>query len=509
MRNIKSIVKKVFVIILVASIQLSCKEDLELDNLNAVDDRVIGVDLNTTQGLVNGMYAPLQSIGMHGRWLNLIYDGVSDEADTPNNQPNIDRISNYLLDGSNDPVTMSFQACYQGINRANTLLDKRSAMSFDETTNNTFIGEALFMRAHYYFVLVTLYGDVPLTLSTQDEALPQSPQVDVYTQIIEDLKEAAILLPGKGREAGRPTNESAYAYLGKAYLYRADLFNDAVDYTLADEAFGKVVSYSLTPNFIDNFNTSGEYNDESLFEVGFIEDAASEQGTWTATPEFSNNTTTAGAGVAESTFRSTEYSAWRTAQPETEFLDKFDRTDPRSSDTFFFQNEPFGTGQYTWGNRPLDAEGNDLGNFNTPSVTTNVATIKKYSNYIENDIVTVNVDGINRRVLRYADVLLMRAEAEAKKPGGSLVTAMSYVNQVRSRPSVSMPALTAADMGSFMDIIIQERIMELSYEGHRFLDLKRWGIDFDVLNAVNSNYTIDERFLPFPNSEVQSNPNLK
>ena len=503
--------KKVSLLIYLSSFLfiVACKEDeiLEFENTNGVSTQLLGTDLAITEGAANALYAPMQGVGMYGRWGNLLYDAMSDEGNSPSDQANIDRISKYLLDGSTEANTFFFRACYQGIQRCNLLLEAKDKLSFAPVENNNFLGQAYFMRAHYYFCLVTRFNEVPLVLSTADGTLPKETPINIYNQIIEDLKRAALLLkPRSSQDQGRPTNESAYAYLGRTYMFRGDHFDDKNDYQLSKGALDKVVSYSLVDSFIDNFHYNGEYNDESLFEVGFIDEPnTSAGGAWAAeAPD--------GRGAVEGNFRSAEYSGWASIKATKNVFEAFEEDDPRQEESFFENGDPMADGEFKYGTKEAEEGLNDGFNGYANPLLEDEYAVRKYSVYIDRKH-QFQSNGINYKLIRYADVLLLKAEAELKRDGGSISEAVAYMNEVRARASVNMPPYPTPEypVGNFDEAfaaLIHERQTELAFEGHRLVDLIRWKKDIEVITPVKPNYTANRRYLPIPNTEIQVNPNI-
>ena len=516
MKNIK-ILSGFFMAISIIACKDAEDELLDINNTNEISVELIGTDLAVTEGAVNAIYAPMQGVGMNGRWGNLLYDAMSDEGNAPSDQADIDRISKYLLDGSTQANEQFFTGCYQGIHRCNTLLDEADKFSFAEDDNNNFLGQAYFMRAHYYFLLVTRFNEVPLKINAVDTQVPKSRAIDIYNQIISDLNNAADLLKEKGaQEQGRPTNESAYAYLGRVHMFKGDQFGDKEDYQLSLDNLNKVVSYSLVDSYIDNFHYNGEYNDESLFEIGFVDEAgtSSPDGAW-------QSGAPAGRGVIEGNFRSAEYSGWASIKATKTVFEAFESGDPRQEESFFENGDEMAGGVVTWGEgegmtddekKEIEAKIGDGFNGWVNALPEDQYAVRKYSVYIDRKH-QFQSNGINYKLIRYADVLLLKAEAEMKRDGGDLQTAVGYMNEVRARTSVNMPPYPTPEYptGTFEEAfaaLMHERQTELAFEGHRLVDLIRWKKDVETIIKVKSNYTAAKRYLPIPNKELQTNPNF-
>ncbi|MFS4467815.1 RagB/SusD family nutrient uptake outer membrane protein [Maribacter sp. 2210JD10-5] len=503
--------KKLFNTFLVLSLvvlSVSCNEDefLEFQNTNGINPAVVAVTPDLQEGTVVATYAAFRSEGMYGRWGYFLEDHVSDEMTlSVAGQAQLQNISDFLLDGSFSAPRQYYQALYKGIARANFVIDGSKEWTTDPEFYEPLVAEAHFMRAVYYFRLATRYGDVPLKLGESTLGFqPKSPQSEIFNQVISDLEFAAEGMRTKAEQSpGRANNETAYAMLGKTYLFTEQ-------YDEAFNALNKVTSYRLVDNYLDNFNVAGEFNDETLFEVEFSK--GSTGGIWGNNDGNRNSTPT---------LRSADYSGWSNSRVNpvmrAAYEDKADGPagkDPRFNFTWHIPGvSKWANGTRTWGD-PQDPPLDNFGGSRSQNTT-----LRKYSTYIEDEVHTPD-NGTNVRLLRYADVLLMKAEAELFRSGGSLSNAIALMNQVRSRPSVDMPLYGSPEMnaagfpvGSVDEAfraLIHERRIELAGEGKRFLDLIRWGLDVEVLQEstppIKPNYSASKRFLPIPTIQIDTNP---
>lgn len=483
-------------LLLVALILTACNEDKALDitNENLLNTQLVRDDANLQAAAVNATYASLQTLGLYARWAYFLEDHMSDELTIQIDQPAIQRISDHLLDATTESNTLYYISCYQGIARCNNVIVSSESWTTDQDMVTDLVAEARFMRANYYFLLASRFGDVPIQLGMDTEFRPKSPRSEVYELIVQDLTFAAQNLPAKGVQGlGRPTNETAYAYLGKVELFREN-------WEAAYTALNEVVSYSLVDNYEDNFNEAAEYNDESLFEIGFRKDAASLGETWGSE---------SGAGNVEVTFRSADYSGWGNSRPTSKMLAAYEEGDPRFDMSWWREGDSYGPeGQnLIWGTDP------DAGGQGFTGPESGVICSRKYSTYLSNASQDQD-DGTNPRIIRYADVLLMKAEAALRL--NRLGEAVELMNEVRARPSVDMPRygtdeMDAAgypvnDQDEVFAALIHERQIELAMEGKRLVDLQRWGLDLQELQPVKAAYTVEKRFLPIPSRQVDTNP---
>ncbi len=461
----------------------SCNEsDLELTNPNQLSPETFFKNESQVQASVNAIYANLQTIGMYTRHMYFMMDNMAHE-NAGNSQLEADKVEylNFSFDSSHGGITEYWDSCFRGINKANFVLNNEEAINaipesfLTQSRKDKFLGEAKFLRGLYYFYLVTRFGDVPLitTISEAGEGVPRSPKEQVYDQIIKDLQEASTTLLDKGaEEQGRATKGAAYALLGKVYLYREN-------YESALQALNQVTGYSLETDYEDNFQEETEHGPESIFEVEYNDDLG-DGAKW--------NSNVSGAGPNEVTFRGQEYGMfdWFNVYPADNLIDEYEDDDIRFDETFYVVGDTTGAGVAI----------NSIPNNRR-------AAWRKYQNYYK-DTNEDQASGINMKVIRYADVLLMMAESANEL--GDQVTATGYINQVRERAGLSDLEDTLSKQQVF-DAIVHERKVELAGEQVRFADLVRWGMAAEVLGQFGFQ-TGKSELLPIPNAEISSNENM-
>jgi hypothetical protein len=331
------------------------------------------------------------------------------------------------------------------------------SVSITEETTGKIKGEALFLRSLCYYKLWNLWGTAPLITKriTNLEAVknPNSEDTELLVQAITDLQEAATLLPVEWDDAfkGRATSEAAYGLLGKCLVFRADYYRktDAAksnaDYAEAIDAFNSITTRSLV-SFGDNFSYLTENNTESLFEFQASTQAGFEN-IWLGN-DFNQSI---GSMHAYWGFFNCEWSFWAGTPfvPTQKLVNAFEAGDPRIEESFV----PTDDGRYN-GNAWV-----------------------KYTKNIGPQNMTGSLN--NPRILRYADVLLLKAESILQS-GGSKSDAIALINQVRSRArgAGTIPADLnegESNTDTIMQWIMDERFRELSGEDdHRWFDLKRW-----------------------------------
>lgn len=462
----------------------SCNMNLDLTNPNELSPDTFFKNKVQLQSAVNATYTSLQTRGLYARHMFFMMDNMAHEnAGNPQLEADKAQYLDYSWPVTHGAIFQYWDVCFRGINKANFAIDNGETMTDDLISNSDkqkLIGEAKFMRALYYFFLVTRFGDVPLYTTVENEGAARTPKADVYNQIIKDLTEAAgSLLDNGNEEFGRATKGAAYALLGKVQLYLGN-------YQKAKDAFQNVIGkYQLTDNYFDNFMEETEHNTESIFDAVF----SSKYGG-------ADSWGTTGTGIAEVTFRGQEYGmTWFNVYPSDLLLDEFEANDPRYKDSFYSDGDIIDPdGSATPASIPLGRR----------------AAWKKYSQYYKQPSSDTQ-SGINFDIIRYADVLLMMAEVENEL--GNMPEAIDYMNQVRNRPSTSMPNYGTAEMDAIYPVstkaevltaIQHERAVELAGEQVRYNDLIRWDKAQDVLGQFGFKKGVHEIF-PIPQNEIDAN----
>jgi len=480
----------VFVVIIIITI-VSCDDEVTLPNLNSIVPETFFTKRSDIEAASAAAYTHLQTQGLYQRYGYIIPDLMSDEM-VPSGDENFLPPYAYDLSATNSIVEAYWQSCYKGILIANYVIRNEATMranltavsDYSETDINQAVGEGHFMRGLYYYFLVKRYGGVPMPLSDVEVALSRSSEEAVYNQIISDFEQASLKLLGKEdlpSQRARACKGAALGMLGKVNLHRNNL-------QAAKDALDAITGYSLLPaeNYTDNFNVAGEFNDqESMFEVNFTND---NDDSWAGQ----------GEGLNEITFHAQEYAGWGNARPSQKIIDEFEADDPRKQLSILEDGETHGpTDTDVWGGGTVWF---------------------KYSDLYENSA-TVPESTTNTRILRYADVILMKAEVANKMGDDS--SAIEYLNEIRNR--FSLPLYGSAEMDArgypvttsdeVFAAIVHERMVELCGEQHRFDDLVRWGLDAVELqvddSGVSRGYNPDvHKFIPIPQKEIDVNPNL-
>jgi hypothetical protein len=469
----------------------------------------------TAISVTNGAYVPLQweyNKTFYSEWF--IGDVVSDDAlkggQTIDDMASVYDMENFKAISNNDFLLDFYRGQYQGIARCNLALQEIPKISPDTIMTakiqSRLIGELKFLRAMYYFRLVRVFGDVPLVdkpiLSSADWKQKYVPAAEVYNFIINDLQDANKYLWKKREYAstdlGRATKGAAQAMLLKVNLYTHN-YADAKKWGDSIIASNE---YRLVDNYANNFTVAGENGAESVFEIQYTEDPTSDYGE--------------GNGFTRGTFtvilvrsRSSNLGGgWGFNKPTQNLYDEFEADDPRRDIAILNPNDTLITNkneEIYLGCRYLN---------------------RKYGMY-NDDTTAIKLSHdsrapINNKVIRYADVLLMYAEACVET--GDLPAAKNALEQVRARARGTESILPAFPYGSYTDnqadlrkAVRHERRVELAMEGHRWFDICRWGVAKEVMNAYRASETAEVRthmnefkdgdeLFPIPSKEIDLNP---
>ena len=413
-------------------------------------------------------------------------DIISDDSDKgsePNDALFLLDIDNFIFDASNVAAVTLWQGYYRAIFRANIAIERIPEVKANETLKKRLIAESKFLRAYFYFNLVRWYGDIPLItkqLTQNDFKQSRAKTTEVYTQIIADLKDAITNLPEKSQYAsadlGRATKGAARGLLSKVYLTTKDYVN-AEKYAL------EVINsneYSLLSDYGKIFTKEGENSSESLFEVQC-----------TATEDRVNYDTNYDGGSQYNEVqgvRGNPNLGWGFNRPSDSFIGEFEPGDPRREATILYEGEvlPDGSAIIEKNPRVFNARFNQK------------AWVPAHPAY------NGNGPG-NIRLLRYADVLLIAAEA--LNENGKTADALKYLNQVRKRARGAingiLPDVTTTEKTALRTAVWHERRVELGLEQHRWFELLRTGQVETAMQKVGKNFVKNKHeLLPIPQTEI-------
>lgn len=482
--------KYILVLTAIIFFAVSCNDDfLEKAPLDSINTDNFYQSEENAVAAINGAYQPLQWAKLYNMrmWTSDIMAGNSIVgAGGGDDGRETQDMMNFVTTTDNAGVLDLFRGPFPGILRCNVVLQKVSGMDMNEDMKNRILGEAHFLRGLYYFILVRYFGDVPLITEPQepgDDLRPfRTEKSLVYEQIIEDLTTAKDLLPLKSsyssNDLGRAAKGAAAGLLAKVYL---TLGNWEQVVTLTNEVTS--LGYQLNTNYGDNFNVQNENSIESLFEIQYVSDAG--EGFWSNENQASWLSTFTGPRNSDMVA-----GGWGWNQPTQEFIDSYEAGDLRKDVTVFYDGCPKFDGQEY--DPAYSSTGYNLRKFIVPK-----SVAATYDN-----------SPLNFPVLRYADVLLMKAEALNKLNRTS--EALAPLNEVRARAGLS--AVSNLSQSEFEVKVLHERRMELAFEGQRWFDIIRvdngqWGLNF--LHSIGR-MNASEKYLlfPIPLKEIESNPNL-
>lgn len=434
---------------------------------------------------------------------------------------------------TNTPNTSEsdFGRIYNTINRANVLLNNIHKVNMNQTKMNELIGEASFLRGYAYFLLVTNFGDVPLRLVSAAESLeetmkPSSPEADIWKQVEADFKNAKEYLPinRPSDEAGRVTKGTAIAYLGKTYNYLQRYEEGEAELkTIMQSPY----TYDLTENFEDNFTEYTELNKESIFEL--VYEGKYGSGSWGS--EGPNDTQ---GWVIPNFVGPQGTGGWFKWMPTASIVDDFiveerpagsdTRFDKRMYTSFFWKHSDYETTveDGAWfGDMSFDeiweacATKRLRGEPDYPTISGKPGRflIKKFTNFYKNEAESNSMynqanQNNNLRVMRFAEVLLLHAEACIKT--NKLAEAAADLTRIRDRAGLAKKTWNGAD--ELWEEMIHQNELEFFFEGHRFFDLKRW-YSYEEMKQIfiknkkqgAENFQPKHFYLPIPQNELNTN----
>jgi starch-binding outer membrane protein, SusD/RagB family len=434
---------------------------------------------------VNAIYGNLRG------WTNVAFAPIAleslgsddtEKGSSPSDATFLNTFDDFSATSTQGQILDFWNGRYQDINLCNQVLDNIPAIEMSEQLKNRYLAEAKFVRAYAYFRLVRAFGDVPLRLKVPTEPaefnIPRTPQEQVWAAIEQDLTDAAAVLPASysGADIGRVTKGAALALHAKVAMYQSrtnsSRWTDVL--SLTEEVMD--LGYSLFPDYDAMFRTDNENNSESIFEI----QAALIPGN----PSASNSQYSQVQGV-----RGSNGGGWGFNVPTQDLVDEFESDDPRMDATVIFRGEttPQGDAIPVSGDNPM---------YNQKSYV-------PFSEYVSgfNEGCQQNI-----RVIRYADVLLMNAEANNEL--GNTAAALASLEEVRARaralavdPLTALPEVTATDKAALRLAIWHERRVELAMEFDRYFDVIRQGRAEEIFGPKGWTANKNE-YWPLPQNEI-------
>ena len=488
MKNISSY--KIILLLAGAVVGLTSCNKLSEDPKSVIVSSQFYQTTSDATSAVNAVYSTLNSdpagdFPLYGRQLNLLVENASDNQlySPSNTNPDVRALGTETYISSNSRIQKVWQQLYYGINRANIAIDNVPTIQMDTTLRARLVRESKFIRALLYFDLVRLYGDVPLVLHNPNSTdidnllIARTPSAQVYSQIIADLEDATNLPKSySSTDLGRATSGAAHTLLAKVYLTQQD-WPDAL--TQLNLVINGGYGYALFPNYYDAFQKATKNGVEHIFSVQFETNLGEANSTQYLSESFTSfNTGTFPIDIPV----------------DTSLYNLFSAKDTRRSVTFYNTVYNAATGQNVVFN-----------NAYTPY-------FNKFVDYSLSPLSSQSLSGVNYPVLRYADVLLMKAEAINEINGGPTSDAYNAINQVRTRAQIAN-LTSGLNQSAFRDSIFLERRKEFIQEGHRWFDLVRQGgtVLVDALHKIpaKSAASSTNTLFPIPLIEIQQNAKLK
>ena len=465
----------------------SCSDFLEQNPQTDLSENDFYKTADDILSAVNGAYSSLQEGDIYGNWY--VFGEIP--SDNTRNQlsgsvTTQNEFDQFYIDTQNSMIANFWKAAYKVINRTNTILGRIDGIEINTELANRYKLECKFIRALMYFNLVRVYGDVPLVLKeisiSESYDILREPKENVYNQIIADLKEAQDLpVSYSTAEDGRATQGAAKALLANVYM-------TLHKYAEAETILAEIINsgrYSLLENTPGSLNIDGYKNvfspvnhnsKEGIFEIQFLKGGYGEGSNYANNfaPENSGTNVVAVGGTGGNNIPEMDiYNAYEEGDLRRDFSMSLGYYDNR-------KNNEWAESRYVCKFMDVPYQNNDASN--------------------------------NYPVIRYADVILMYAEA--LNQNGKTAEACKYLNMTRRRgfgyqtTETSPVDLQTTDKAQFALMVEQERRVELAFENHRWFDLIRTGRAVEVMRSKGFSLNETNLICPIPQKQIDVNPKL-
>ena len=465
----------------------SCSDFLEQNPQTDLSENDFYKTANDILSAVNGAYSSLQEGDIYGNWY--VFGEIP--SDNTRNQlsgsvTTQNEFDQFYIDTQNSMIASFWKAAYKVINRTNTVLGRIDGIEINAELANRYKLECKFIRALMYFNLVRVYGDVPLVLKeisiSESYDILREPKENVYNQIIADLKEA------QGLPVSYSTAEDGRATQGAAKALLADVYMTLHKYAEAETILAEIINsgrYSLLENTPGSLNIDGYKNvfspvnhnsKEGIFEIQFLKGGYGEGSNYANNfaPENSGTNVVAVGGTGGNNIPEMDiYNAYEEGDLRRDFSMSLGYYDNR-------KNNEWVESRYVCKFMDVPYQNNDASN--------------------------------NYPVIRYADVILMYAEA--LNQNGKTAEACKYLNMTRRRgfgyqtTETSPVDLQTTDKAQFALMVEQERRVELAFENHRWFDLIRTGRAVEVMKSKGFSLNETNLICPIPQKQIDVNPKL-
>ena len=465
----------------------SCSDFLEQNPQTDLSENDFYKTADDILSAVNGAYSSLQEGDIYGNWY--VFGEIP--SDNTRNQlsgsvTTQNEFDQFYIDTQNSMIANFWKAAYKVINRTNTILGRIDGIEINTELANRYKLECKFIRALMYFNLVRVYGDVPLVLKeisiSESYDILREPKENVYNQIIADLKEA------QGLPVSYSTAEDGRATQGAAKALLANVYMTLHKYAEAETILAEIINsgrYSLLENTPGSLNIDGYKNvfspvnhnsKEGIFEIQFLKGGYGEGSNYANNfaPENSGTNVVAVGGTGGNNIPEMDiYNAYEEGDLRRDFSMSLGYYDNR-------KNNEWVESRYVCKFMDVPYQNNDASN--------------------------------NYPVIRYADVILMYAEA--LNQNGKTAEACKYLNMTRRRgfgyqtTETSPVDLQTTDKAQFALMVEQERRVELAFENHRWFDLIRTGRAVEVMRSKGFSLNETNLICPIPQKQIDVNPKL-
>jgi hypothetical protein len=514
--------KKLIYILFAVFLFSAC--DVDVENPNTITSVTFWKTEKDAEYGINAVYNMFNKPSTYSRWIWFRLDLTSDEGWSQSPWAELKEWTQFKYINYNfgEGNAWTYHDFYEAIFRANQVLYYVPEIAFDDENNkNRILAQAYFLRGLYYYNLALLWGSESKSLGIVLE--PSTPQMqpeghtgtEVYQQAISDFTEAQKSLPEEwdNTNKGRATKGAALAFRAKCYMQLHQWNEAKTDLQWLVEGEGKRY-YDLTTNYFDNFDKDTENNIESVFEIQYsdVHKAPAGDGDFDPNPNLGLNRgqffAPPGIGWTDGELRPwlvTEFKKEKNLSNDydirlryTAFYEGMEVDFPDNDKIYSFTSNAATWGQDNWRGRVF---------------------FRKYGSDYYRDYDDYH-NPTNVRLIRFSDVLLMYAESIAES-GGTLSTAVAQVDRVRTRANMPKLAVNNPTATSGKDAFVKrlqmERFLELATEGHRWADIKRWGLldnqagidELKSRDADFNNFQIGRHnCLPLPSDEINNNPNI-
>lgn len=451
--NKMSFMKKMLFVLVAGILVLACSDDFVDPELFDEDSENFFNSQEDYQSALLSTYDLLQSTYLNVMLGEIASDNTLAGGESATDTPGIQEIDDMVHNNVNQQLRDIWGWMYGGIYRANYIIEFQDKTDF--AGKDVVLAETRFLRAYFYFELVKWFGDVPLTIDRridfgEQNTIDRAPVAEVYAQIEQDLIFAAATLPATPTDVGRATKGAAQSLLGKVYLYQ-DKFAEAAP--VLEEVVNSG-NYDLLEDYSTMFENDNENNIESVFEVQYTD----QEGAGFGCLQCSEGNVAVGFNGIRNYSGPLFDSGFSFNIPTQEAFDAFEPGDTRRDVAILDIND--------W------AATNSGVSFVEGFEHTGYYNRKYIARQGDANIGDANLTNPNNyRYIRFADVLLMAAEA-LNRGGISDDRARAYLNRVRNRANLDNVDVSGEQL---TQAIYQERRVELVGEGHRFFDLVRTG----------------------------------